>query len=109
MLFRSEELPETLYLISDMEFNCCVRNASLSNFENAKRLFAKHGYKLPQVVFWNVASRNSNYPVTKNEQGVALVSGCTPRLFSMVAGGEISPYKVMMDVLQSERYARISA
>lgn len=104
-----EELPETLYLISDMEFNCCVRNASLSNFENAKRLFAKHGYKLPQVVFWNVASRNSNYPVTKNEQGVALVSGCTPRLFSMVAGGEISPYKVMMDVLQSERYARISA
>ena len=55
-----EELPETLYLISDMEFNCCVRNASLSNFENAKRRFEEHGYKLPQIVFWNVASRNRN-------------------------------------------------
>jgi hypothetical protein len=103
------ELPETLYLISDMEFNCCVRNASLSNFENAKRRFEEHGYKLPQIVFWNVASRNRNQPVTKNEQGVALVSGCTPRLFAMVASGELSPYTVMMDVLSSERYAPISA
>lgn len=104
-----EDLPETLYLISDMEFNCCVRNASLTNFENAKRKYAEHGYKLPQIVFWNVASHNSNQPVTKNEQGVALVSGCTPRLFSMVASGELSPYAVMMEVLESDRYAKISA
>lgn len=104
-----EELPETLYLISDMEFNCCVQNASLSNFENAKRRFSEHGYKLPQIVFWNVASRNSNQPVTQNEQGVALVSGCTPRLFSMVASGDLSPYAVMMEVVESERYAKISA
>lgn len=104
-----KDLPETLYLISDMEFNCCVRNASLINFENAKRRYAEHGYKLPQIVFWNVASRNSNQPVTRNEQGVALVSGCTPRLFSMVASGELSPYAVMMDVLGSGRYDRISA
>ena len=104
-----EDIPETLYLISDMEFNACVRNASLTNFENAKRRFAEHGYKLPQIVFWNVASRNSNQPVTKNEQGVALVSGCTPRLFSMVASGELSPYTVMMEILNSERYEKISA
>lgn len=104
-----KDLPETLYLISDMEFNYCVRNASLTNFENAKRRYAEHGYKLPQIVFWNVASRNSNQPVTRNEQGVALVSGCTPRLFSMVASGELSPYVVMMEVLESGRYDRISA
>ena len=104
-----EELPETLYLISDMEFNSCVRNVSASNFANAKRRFAEHGYNLPQIVFWNVASRNSNQPVTKNEQGVALVSGCTPRLFSMVASGDISPYSVMMEIIKSERYSKISA
>ena len=104
-----EELPETLYLISDMEFNACVRNASVSNFTSAKRRFAECGYKLPQIVFWNVASRNSNQPVTKNEQGVALVSGCTPRLFSMVASGDLSPYSVMMEIIESERYAKISA
>lgn len=104
-----EELPETLYLISDMEFNYCVRNASLTNLENARRQYARHRYRLPRIVFWNVASRNSNQPVTVNEQGVALVSGCTPRLFSMVAGGELSPFSVMMDILGSERYAGISA
>lgn len=92
-----------------MEFNTCVRNASVSNFASAKRRFAEHGYRLPQIVFWNVASRNSNQPVTKNEQGVALVSGCTPRLFSMVASGDLSPYSVMMEIIESERYAKISA
>ena len=104
-----EELPSTLYIISDMEFDCCTRDASLTNFEYAKRLYAKHGYTLPQVVFWNVASRNRQQPVTKNEQGVALVSGCTPRLFSMVAAGRYSPYEQMLGILGSERYAPIAA
>ena len=49
---------------------------------------------------------------TKNEQGVLLVSGCTPRLFSMIADGSISdmaPYEFMMEVLMSERYEKIAA
>ena len=104
-----KEMPATLYIISDMEFNWCVRNASLTNFENAKRQYAKHGYRLPNVVFWNVQSRNKQQPVTMNEQGVALVSGCTPKLFSMVASGRIDPYSVMMDIVGSERYEKIVA
>jgi len=104
-----DEMPSRIYIVSDMEFDSCARDASLTNFEYAKQLFAENGYKLPEVVFWNVASRNRQQPVTMNEQGVALVSGCTPRIFSMVAGGNMSPYTVMMEVLESERYARISA
>lgn len=104
-----QELPEALYLISDMEFNACVRDASLSNFENARRRFAEHGYTLPQIVFWNVASRGRNQPVTRNEQGAVLLSGCTPRLFSLAAGGGLSPYAAMMEVLESERYTGICA
>lgn len=104
-----EDMPKKLYIISDMEFDGCIRNADLTNFEYAKRLFASRGYKLPEIVFWNVASRNRQQLVTKNEQGVALVSGCTPRLFSMVAGGTASPYAVMEEIIGSERYAPISA
>ena len=104
-----EELPATLYLISDMEFNFCVRNAGATNFENAKRKYEAHGYRLPNVVFWNVQSRNRQQPVTMNEQGVALVSGCTPRLFSMVASGNIDPYRFMMEVVGSARYEKIAA
>lgn len=104
-----EEMPTRIYIVSDMEFDCCADDADVTNFEYAKQLFEANGYKLPEVVFWNVASRHANQPVTMNEQGVALVSGCTPRIFSMIASGIMSPYSVMMEVLASERYARISA
>jgi hypothetical protein len=106
------ELPKRLYIISDMEFDYCADDANLTNFEYAKKLFEDAGYKLPEVVFWNVSSRNRQQPVTKNEQGVLLVSGCTPRLFSMIADGSISdmaPYEFMMEVLMSERYEKIAA
>ena len=104
-----DELPKKLYIISDMEFDYCAEDASLTNFEYAKKLFAEAGYALPEIVFWNVASRNRQQPVTKNEQGVALVSGCTPRLFEMVASGTMDPYTFMLEVVQSERYAKIVA
>ena len=105
----ADELPTKLIIISDMEFDRCVNGADRSVFENAKERFTYHGYKLPEIVFWNVASRTRQQPVTVNEQGVALVSGCTPRLFSMVAGGNLNPYAFMLEVIQSERYAGIVA
>ena len=103
------ELPTTLYVVSDMEFDNCAENASLSNFENAKRKFESNGYRLPNVVFWNVQSRNRQQPVKMNEQGVALVSGCTPRIFSQVMSGQTDPYAYMTNVVDSERYAAIKA
>lgn len=104
-----KELPDKLYIISDMEFDSCARGANVTNFQYARNCYAQHGYKLPEVVFWNVASRNAQQPVTMNEQGVALVSGCSPRIFSMIASGNLSPYAFMMEVLGSERYAKIAA
>ena len=104
-----EEMPAKLVIISDMEFDCCTENASLSNFENAKKMYESAGYHLPQIVFWNVQSRNRQNPVRFNEAGVALVSGCTPRLFSMTVGEIVDPYTLMMNVIGGERYARIAA
>ena len=104
-----EELPETLYIITDMEFNYCTRDADITNFEYAQELYSRYGYKLPQLVFWNVQSRNAQQPVSMNEQNVVLVSGCTSRLFSMAVSGNLDPYQYMLQVLNSERYAPISA
>ena len=104
-----EELPETLYVISDMEFDSCAENAEMTNFVYAKKLFADHGYRLPQVVFWNVQSRRRQQPVRMNEQGVVLISGCTPRIFSMVANGQYDPVTLMREVLMRERYAPVCA
>ena len=104
-----EELPSKLYLISDMEFDACTRGAGMTNFRYAKKLFESHGYKLPQVIFWNVASRNRQQPVTVNDRGVALVSGCSPQIFSLVMDGDLDPYGFMMSVIGTERYAAIAA
>ena len=102
-------LPTTLYIISDMEFDTCAANSSLTNFEQAKQLYRSYGYELPHVVFWNAQSRNEQQPVKMNEQGVALVSGCNPRLFSQVMSGETDPYTYMMNVIGGERYRMICA
>ncbi|MBR0185272.1 MAG: DUF2828 family protein [Synergistaceae bacterium] len=102
------ELPSTIYIISDMEFDYC-NNADITNFDYAKKIFAEHGYKLPNVVFWNVESRNTQQPVTMNEQGVTLVSGASPRVFAMIKSGNLSPMSFMLDVLNSERYRNITA
>jgi hypothetical protein len=104
-----EELPSKIVIISDMEFDYCAKNAKMTNFQNAKKMFEDNGYKLPELVFWNVNSYNTQQPVTKNDEGVALVSGCTPKLFSMIAGGITDPYEFMMDVLNAPRYPVITA
>ena len=104
-----EEMPSKIFIISDMEFDYCTEDCSLTNFEYAQKLFSEHGYRLPDLVFWNVNSRNRQQPVSVNDQGVALVSGCNARIFSMLKSGILSPFALMMDVLGSERYAAIVA
>ncbi len=102
-------MPSRIYVISDMEFDCCAENADLTNFQNMEKIYRAYGYVLPELVFWNVDSRNTQQPVKKNQQGVALVSGCTPRLFEMLAGGNLNPYACMMEILNRERYKDIVA
>ncbi len=103
------EMPARLYILSDMEFDYCVRDGEQTNFDYAKAQFAKAGYTLPEVVFWQIESRSQQVPVTQNEQGVALVSGFSPRLFRQMAGGIADPYQTMLEILGQERYAPITA
>lgn len=104
-----EELPSTLYIISDMEFDSCAEGADITNFEYAKMLFAEHGYELPKVVFWNVQSRNEQQPVRMNDRGVALVSGASPVVFRQILPGAPTPYEQMLEILGSERYKAVCA
>lgn len=106
---KQSDMPSRLMIISDMEFDVCADNSSMTNFENAKAKFAKKGYKLPSLVFWNVNSFNRQQPVTMNEQGTILVSGMSPQIFSMLKEDKLDPYSFMMSVISSERYERVAA
>ncbi len=105
---KQGEIPDRLLIISDMEFDMCIDNSKVSNFENAKSKYAKFGYELPQVVFWNVNSISRQQPVKQNEQGVILVSGSSPNTFDMVIQGDTDPYEFMLKVINSERYNAIT-
>ena len=103
------EMPERIVIVSDMEFNYCAQNADITNFEYAKKIFEEAGYALPKVIFWNVASRNLQVPVKKNEQGVTLVSGCSARIFEQILTDNADPYQYMMEIIGSLRYEKIVA
>lgn len=104
------ELPAKLYIISDMQFDFCVTGGNNDTlFRAMRKLYSQYGYKLPEVIFWNVNSRCDAMPVTRSETGAALVSGYSPAIFDMVMGGDCSPETVMNRILSSERYANITA
>lgn len=105
-----EDMPNSVIILSDMEFNQCAKNYSLTAMESFRESYAKHGYELPNIIFWNLNARAGNVPVSFDEAGSALVSGFSPSLLvSILSDGEISPVKIMRNTIDSERYKEIKA
>ncbi len=102
------DLPETLYILSDMEFDEGV-DGDATVFHQAEQLYRSHGYRLPSVVFWNLQSRHGSFPVRHDESGATLVSGFSPTIFRLAVENDANPAKFVSSVLNSERYACISA
>lgn len=104
------DMPETLYIISDMQFDKGTRSSDTGVFESMKKLYKENGYKLPGIIFWNVNARYQTFPVTKHETGAITVSGFSKNIFKIVQNNdfEFSPEAFMLNVLNSERYKDIS-
>lgn len=105
-----EELPKRLFIISDMEFDKASGYIEDKEtlMKSIERKWKDLGYKIPQLVFWNVDAKTSQVPVTKTDEGVILVSGCSPVIFEKVlSGDDINPYDMMLEILNSERYSKI--
>lgn len=102
------EMPKNIYIVSDMEFDAACEGdveQQQTNFEVIQRKYQEHGYQRPNLIFWNVNSRNNQAPITKDDKGTCMVSGCSPIIFkTLLEGGEITAYDVMIKVLSNERY-----
>ena len=78
-----------------------------TNFEAIEEKYKAAGYKRPVLVFWNV-NASSDTPVTKDEKGTFLVSGCSPSILKNAINTKaVTPMDLMLDVLNSERYSMI--
>lgn len=105
---RQEELPQTMLIISDMEFDRAVWGHDTDTlFETIKKRFSRYGYRLPKLVFWNVNSRTNVIPVRENELGVGLVSGLSVNVCKMVLSNELDPFACLKKILEGERYRKV--
>ena len=104
-----KDMPTMILVLSDMEFN----SSNVQGFtaqEMVEDLYSRAGYKMPKLVYWNLQSRSdSNKPVRFDKEGTALVSGFSASLLtSLLAGKEMTPISMMMTVIDSERYSRVT-
>lgn len=104
-----EEMPKSLIIISDMEIDCCTNQKHRENFyDYVSRVYKEHGYKIPNVVFWNVNSRHDVFLADKNRKGVQLVSGQSVSTFKNLIGCvDKTPVEMMYSVLNSDCYQAI--
>lgn len=103
-----EDIPSIILIISDMEFDEGAENWDQTLFELISNKYEEAGYKLPKLVFWNVASRTAAIPMARNDKGLVLVSGFSPNLVKCVMSGQLDPFKALVDVLNSERYQPVA-
>ena len=110
---KQEDIPTNVLILSDMEFDGCSESTHYGAPSNAnfKRLFEdiaerykQYGYQLPRLIFWNIGSRTMTVPVRQNPLGVALVSGFSPSVMSMVLSGSLDPFKCLVEQLSIQRY-----
>ena len=99
------DMPKNVVVISDMQFDGMRFNFTQPLFEAIAAEYAKHGYAIPRLIFWNVNQYYSNVvPVQQNELGVVLMSGYSQNLVKMVMSGETDPYECLVKQLNDKRY-----
>lgn len=114
-----EDMPKSLVCISDMQFDEARRQSRYSNkarkssgewtfYETMKAKYARAGYQIPNIVFWNVDNKKDAFQVSADCQGVQLVSGQSASTFkSVITGVGKTPYELMVETLSDEWYNRV--
>lgn len=115
----ASDMPSTLYIFSDMEFNSCMTcgpalsgrwggGTQISNidtlFETIAKRWTVHGYKMPRVIFWNLDARHENIPALGER--FSYVSGFSMNMVETILSGK-DGYSLMMEKLNTSRYEQI--
>ena len=111
-----EDMPTRLYIFSDMEFDEALReyhgfwdrtptNLNIDTLvEGITKKWATYGYKMPDIVFWNLDARQDNIPAIG--EGFSYVSGFSPVMIEQILSGKTN-LDLVMEKLNSERYKDI--
>jgi hypothetical protein len=93
---RQEDMIKRLFVFSDMEFDCGCTGSDefLTTYEFIKEEYKKAGYEVPELVWWNLTTPNKyddqlNAPVTKDNEGVSLLSGFSASMVKTFLDGDM--------------------
>lgn len=102
------ELPDSIIIISDMQFDATQYGNNKTDFEQIAKMYAEAGYVLPRMVFWNVSTYNHALVQLKsNANGLVEMSGFSVALLQQVLSNKTDPYEVLCDTLDVPRYNKI--
>ena len=112
----ASDMPTTLYIFSDMEFNGCMTCGPASTsrwgsgpyvrdtdtlFDTIAKRWDAYGYELPRVIFWNLDARQENIPALGGR--FSYVSGFSMNMVETILSGK-DGYDLMMEKLNTSRY-----
>nr|DAM92262.1 MAG TPA: protein of unknown function (DUF2828) [Caudoviricetes sp.] len=98
----NDEMPETLLILSDMNFDDNSVTYTDTFIERVKDVYKHFGYTLPKIVFWNL-NHNGSFACTAKNSNVIQVSGFSPNILEDIFANihELNPVKIMEQGLVS--------
>lgn len=104
-----EDMPKSLIVVSDMEIDEAQSGYAWSFYDSMAEKYDRYGYVIPNIVFWNVNSRNDVFHADADRKGVQLCSGSSAATFKhLMQSVGMNPVEMMESVLNSERYQPIT-
>lgn len=83
-----EDYPETLLVVSDMQFDPSCDNKT--NYESAMDKLQAVGLPKIKVIWWYVTSRGKDFPAKLDDEGCTLIGGFDGAIVSSILGGEVT-------------------
>lgn len=107
---NQSQMPKKILILSDMQFDSANENKwNPTAQQMIAGKYRETGYEMPNIIYWNLASRHGDVPVSFNETGTALISGFSPAILKSVLGSkEFTPESIMDETIMSDRYIKIT-
>ncbi len=111
-----EDMPEALVIISDLQFDAATNGGGYSYWDNRpskkqtfhksmENKFEQAGYKMPKIVYWQVAQRQVAIQAKADDENIMLVSGASTSTFkSIIDNIGKTPWESMLQILSDPQY-----
>lgn len=99
----------TLVILSDMQIDIAQSGDNNVMFETMRKMYAKHNYNLPHIVFWNLRNTNG-FPNLTTQLNTSMMSGVNPVILNKFCENGIdelkyiTPFDGLKNQLNNKRY-----